>query len=179
MLYSDFGDVRGDSFKEWWTAESRGMRLFAEPEASSTLQVVTKDEIASLEGDLIFISVPLNLPKKFLLERFRSVLATKHKGKVGHQYAKKSRAQYQFKGQPNLEGMKSALIVYDYIKANPNKKLWEVGKILPQFQMELYDCEKKGEIPSYDLKRTIEATVSRYKRKATASIKNTADGVFP
>jgi len=178
-LYKDFGDVRGDSFKEWWSKDSRGMRLFAEPQALSALQVVTRDDLDEIQGETLLMSVPLSLPKKFLLERFRKILAEHHKGERGRQYAKKSESKYKFKGQPNIQGMKTALMVYDHLVANPKIRLWEVGKILPQFKMELEECEKKGVVPSYDLKRTIEATVSRYKRKATSSIKNTETGIFP
>ena len=178
-LYKDFGDVRSDSFKEWWSKDSRGMRLFAEPQALSTLQVVTKDGLDEIQGETLLMSVPLSLPKKFLLERFRKLLAEHHKGERGRQYAKKSESKYKFKGQPNIQGMRAALMVYDHLAANPKIKLWEAGKILPQFKMELEECEKKGVVPSYDLKRTIEATVSRYKRKATSSIDNAEQGEFP
>lgn len=178
-LYKDFGDVRGDSFKEWWSRDSRGMRLFAEPQSLSTLEVVTKDDLDEIQGDTLLMSVPLSLPKKFLLERFRKLLAQHRKGERGRQYAKKSESKYKFKGQPNIQGMRTALMVYDHLLANPKIKLWEVGKILPQFKMELEECEKKSIVPSYDLKRTIEATVSRYKRKATSSIGNAEQGTFP
>ena len=178
-LYKDFGDVRGDSFKEWWTKDSRGMRLFAEPQALSTLQVVTVEDLKGIEGQALLVSVPLSLPKKFLLERFRKILAEHHKGERGRQYAKKSESKYKFKGQPNIQGMRTALMVYDHLAANPKIKLWEAGNILPQFKMELEECEKKNVVPSYDFKRTIEATVSRYKRKAIQSIDNTSRGVFP
>jgi hypothetical protein len=178
-LYQDFGDVRGDSFKEWWSKDSRGMKLFAEPQALSTLQIVSKDNLDGIQGEALLISVPLSLPKKFLLERFRKVLATHHKGERGRQYAKRSESKYRFNGQPNIQGMKTALMVYDHLVANPKIKLWEAGKVLPQFKMELEECERNSVSPSYDFKRTIEATVSRYKRKATKSIKNVADGVFP
>jgi hypothetical protein len=178
-LYQDFGDVRGDSFKEWWSKDSRGMRLFAEPQALSTLQAVTKEELDEIQDETLLISVPLSLPKKFLLERFRKILAEHHKGERGRQYAKKSKAKYQFKGQPNIQGLKTALMIHDYISTNPKTKLWEVGKILTQYKIELEECRKKNITPSYDLKRTIEATVSRYKRKASASISNTELGLFP
>lgn len=178
-LYRDFGDVRGDSFKEWWSADSRGMWLFAEPQASSGVQLVTKDELSDIDDGTLLVSIPLTLPKKFLLERLRKLIAEHHTGERGRQYAKQSRAKYQFKGQPNIQGMRTALVVYDHIVANPKMKLWEVGKILPQFKMELEECVKMGATPSYDLKRTIEATVSRYKRKATASISNVESGCFP
>ena len=75
--------------------------------------------------------------------------------------------------------MKTALMVYDHLVANPKIRLWEAGKILPQFKMELEECEKKSIDPSYDLKRTIEVTVSRYKRKATSLITNAELGLFP
>ena len=178
-LYQDFGDVRGDSFKEWWSKDSRGLRLVAEPQALSTLQVVTKEELDEIQDETLLISVPLSLPKKFLLERFRKILAEHHKGERGRQYAKKSKAKYQFKGQPNIQGMKTALMIHDYISINPKIKLWEVGRILTQYKIELEECRKKNITPSYDLKRTIEATVSRYKRKALTSISNTEMGFFP
>ena len=155
------------------------MRLFAEPQALSTLQVVTKEELDEIQDETLLISIPLSLPKKFLLERFRKILSEHHKGEKGRQDAKKSKAKYQFKGQPNIQGMKTALMIHDYISANPKSKLWEVGKILTQYKIELEECRKKNIIPSYDLKRMIEATVSRYKRKALTSISNTELGLFP
>ena len=178
-LYKDFGDVRSDNFKEWWSKDSRGMRLFAEPQALSTLQVVTKEELDEIQGETLLMSVPLSLPKKFLLERFRKILAEHHKGERGRQYAKSSQSKYKFQGQPNIQGMKTALMIYDYIDHNPKSKLWEVGRNLPQFKMELLECQEKNITPSYDLKRKIEATVSRYKRKATSSILNAESGIFP
>jgi len=45
--------------------------------------------------------------------------------------------------------------------------------------MELLECQQKRITPSYDLKRKIEATVSRYKRKAISSINNSENGFFP
>ena len=155
------------------------MRLFAEPQALSTLQVVTKEELDEIQGETLLMSVPLSLPKKFLLERFRKILAEHHKGERGRQYAKSSQSKYKFQGQPNIQGMKTALMIYDYIDHNPKSKLWEVGRNLPQFKMELLECQEKNITPSYDLKRKIEATVSRYKRKATSSILNAESGIFP
>lgn len=178
-LYKDFSDVRGDSFKDWWTMDARGVRLFAEPQKLSTVQLLALEDLDEIQDETLLISVPLNLPKKFLLERFRKILAKHHKGERGRQYAKKSKAKYQFKSQPNIQALKTALKVYDYKKANPKMRLWQVGRILPQFKMELQQCEKMRETPSYDLKRKIEATVSRYIRKARTSIKNAENGIFP
>ena len=178
-LYKDFGDVRGDNFKEWWSDNSTGMHLFAEPQVLATIQLINKEEIREVFDNTLIFSVPLNLPKKFLVQRFVKLLSEHHKGQRGRQYAKESRAKYRFRGQPNIQGLKTALMVYDYIKEHPDKKLWQVGHILPQFKMELMVCEREGVVPSYHFKRIIEATVSRYKRKATNSIKNVEKGIFP
>lgn len=178
-LYEDFGDVRDDDFKSWWATDSRGMRLFSEPPAQETIRVVSKDEIGSLDEDLLLMSVPLNLPKKFLLQRFRTLLAERHKGERGKQYAKRSKAKYQFKGQPNIEALLLALHVYDQSRANPKMRLWELGQFLPQFRHVLKDYLKTGISPDTADKKVIEATVSRYKRKAIESIRNTSLGLFP
>lgn len=69
-------------------------------------------------------------------------------------------------------------MVYDHIKTNPRIQQWEVGKIPSQFKVELLECEKKKITASHDLKRKIEATVSRYKRGATSSILNSENGMF-
>jgi hypothetical protein len=89
------------------------MKLFSEPPAQETIRVVSKDEIESLDEALFLICVFLNLIKKFLLQRFRTLLAEKHKGERGKQYAKRSKAKYQFKGQPNKEALLLALHVLD------------------------------------------------------------------
>lgn len=58
-------------------------------------------------------------------------------------------------------------------------RLWELGQFLPQFRHVLKDYLKTGTPPETVDKKIIEATVSRYKRKATESIGNTALGIFP
>ena len=89
-LYADFGDVRGDDFKAWWTEDGRGAKLFSNPPAEETVRLLTTDEQAPTDGDRLVVSVPLNLPKKFILQRFRSLLDQNHKGKRGKRYAKTS-----------------------------------------------------------------------------------------
>jgi len=178
-LYKDFGDVRGDCFKDWWIQDNRGVKLFGEPIQENTVRVVNKDEINMFDDEQLLFTIPLNLPQKHIHERLKKIISTHHKGKRGRQNAKSSKALYRFTGQPNIQGMKNALKVFDFLTANPSSKLWEVGRIFPQFQMELLENEKNGVKTSYDFKRKIEATVSRYKRKAYSSIKNVEQGKFP
>lgn len=179
QLYIDFGDVRGDDFKAWWSENSRGALLFSDPPAQETIRIVSKDEVASLSDDLLILSLPLNLPKKFLLQRFRALLGENHKGKRGKQYAKQSKAKYQFRGQPNVEALLTALNVWDRRKEFPKMKLWELGQFLPLSKHLYKDYLKNGTPLDTAEKKIMEATASRYLRKAKSSIKNTSHGMFP
>lgn len=178
-LYADFGDVRGDDFKTWWSEGERGAKLFSEPPSQETIRVVSKDEVASLDEDLLLVSVPLNLPKKFLLQRFRKLLGESHEGKRGKQYAKKSKAKYQFTGQPNVEALLTALNIWDKRQEFPKMKLWELGQFLPLSKHLYKEYLKNGTPLGTAEKKIIEATVSRYIRKAAGSIRNAGHGQFP
>jgi len=178
-LYADFGDVRGDDFKAWWTEGGRGARLFSEPPTEETIRVVSRDEVSSLNEDLLLVSVPLNLPKKFLVQRFRNLLAENHRGQRGKQYAKKSKAKYQFNGQPNIDALMVALSLYDKRKEFPKMKLWELGQFLPQFKHHFVMHRKTTAPLDTDVKKVIESTVSRYLKKVRASLESTSAGVFP
>jgi hypothetical protein len=129
--------------------------------------------------DAFTVSIPLYLPKKLILRRFKELLDERHKGKRGHQSAKRSKASYQVKGQPNIPAIKQALEVYDFKKANPKMKLWEIGNAIPKLQIgnKIKAGDTESEIA--DKKNVLAATVSRYVRRAEESIRNTALGVFP
>jgi hypothetical protein len=178
-LYKDFGDVRGDSFKDWWTKGGRGATLFSEPEAELSIKVMDKGQTAIDPLDAFTVSIPLYLPKKLILRRFKELLDKRHKGKRGHQLAKRSKARYQVKGQPNIPAIKQALEVYDFKKANPKMKLWEIGNSIPKFQMENKIKTSDTESQITDKKNVLAATVSRYLRRAEKSIKNAASKNFP
>ncbi len=97
-----------------------------------TVRLVSGNEEAVLDGDhLLLVRVRLNLPKKFILQRFRSLLDKHHKGQREKQYAKASKAKFQFTGQPNIEALTAALNVLDKRIEYPKMKLWELGQFLP------------------------------------------------
>lgn len=178
-LYEDFGDVRADDFKAWWTEDGRGARLFSNPLAEETVRLLSKNEEAPIDGDRLLVSVPLNLPKKFILQRFRSLLDQNHKGQRGKRYAKTSKAKYQFTGQPNIEALTTALNVWDKRIEHPKMKLWELGQFLPLNKHLYVDYLKSGKPLDTASKKLMEATVSRYLKKARASVTNTSKGLFP
>jgi hypothetical protein len=178
-LYKEFGDVRGDSFQKWWMEGGRGAHLFADPQAEDSIRVMETGQEALDPSEAFTVSIPLYLPKKTILRRFKELLDERHQGKRGHQLAKRSKARYQVKGQPNVPAIKQALEVYDFKLANPDLKLWEIGNAIPRLQM--FNKLKANDTPSQraDKRNVLAATVSRYLRRAESSIKNAEKGVFP
>jgi len=110
-LYTLFGDVHANDFKAWWTESGRGVKLFAEPVASYELIELQQPISVSsvVNPDLVYLQVPLNLPKRYLKKRFDEIISKYHEGKRGHTYARKSMAMYSFIGQPNIPALRLTL----------------------------------------------------------------------
>lgn len=177
-LYADFGDVRGEDFKAWWTTDSRGVRLFAEPRAEDSFRVLQAAEVVSGHAGTLAVSFPLNLPKKFLERRFRELLAIHIDRKRGSQLAKESNAKYRFNGQPNLEALKLTMKIYDYRMANPDMTLWEVGNSSPLINDDLKLENDDTVSTAQDKKSVLASTVSRYLRKYREYVEATGRGKF-
>jgi hypothetical protein len=189
-LYADFGDVRGDDFKAWWTfkvdGEDRGAYLFAEPSVESSVKVLVTGEKAPNADEVLTVSLPLNFPKRFLERRFKELLKSAHKGKRGIQIARdldRSKAKYRFKGQPNTPALEQGLMVYDALKEaeglKPKKPHWVIAEELKI--VELKNRVSKTDTPqvNYDKKNKMTATVGRYKSRVTAAIAKAATEFFP
>jgi hypothetical protein len=88
-LYQKFGDVRGSDFKEWWqqevNGEQRGAYLFANKRVEDTVRVLEEGEKAVSSSEALTISLPLNLPRRFLERRVLDLIGEHHKGLRGHQ----------------------------------------------------------------------------------------------
>ena len=177
-LYDDFGDVFKADFKAWWMRDERGAVLFSEQLIEDTFEVVNFSDISSANKNILYVKIPLNLPKRFLKSKFHELLKKFHQGKKGIRQARQSKAKYNVIGQPNIEALKKTLKVYDYHIENPNLKLWEIGKDLRLSLADnpLYTDSTKI---SYDKRNRLSATVSRYLRKAKRMIENTSKGRFP
>lgn len=176
QLCLDFGDVRKQSFKDWW--KDKGVYLFAEPSADEMVKVLSQKDSVPNEMNAITISFPFNLPKKFLEKRFRAIIKDKHSGRRGIQNAKHSHARYKINGQPFLGSLKNALRVYDCKKEHPEFKLWEIAIHL--------NISQGDPIKSTDTKyivvakkNRLGATIGRYLKSARQHIKNTSKGIFP
>ena len=181
--YNEFGDVRADDFKAWWSEGGRGVHLFAEPRAEDSIRVLEPNEAALGVDEALTVSIPMNLPRKAIEQRLRQLLDVHHTGKRGHQLAKKSKARFRVKGQPNVPALRQGLMVYDAVmKAEgvlPKTPHWKIAtdlKIVPLQQRVLAgdtDAEK------LDKKRILTATVSRYLRRVQESIHRAGEGMFP
>lgn len=180
--YKDFGDVRGDSFKAWWSENDRGARLFAEPKAEDSVRVLEEGEKVASRSQALTLSLPLNLPKKFLLQRCRELLADVRKGGVGKLYARASDATYKVTGQPNLIALKRALMVYDAIEASkgvkPRKPYWKIAT-----ELDLVDEEDKVHptdslMVAENKRNVMKAIVGRLKKRAEVLIEQSVSKNF-
>lgn len=181
-FYKDFGDVRGDSFKAWWSDNDRGARLFAERPAEDSVRVLKAGEQAESEANFLTLSLPLNLPKEFLLRRCRALLADYRKGERGQLYARRSEATYKITGQPNPEALKRALMVYDAIEAakgaKPKKPYWKIATELDLVEPERKVLSTDDRIEA-ELKRNVmKAIVGRLKKRAEQLIEQSASKEF-
>jgi hypothetical protein len=153
-LYADFGDVRGDDFKAWWTEGGRGVRLFAEP-PTANVEILESGAAAPDASDVLTLALPKNLPKRYLLRRVRELLAKEenHPGARGKQHARMSKAKYQV-------------------------KLWEIGDQLPRFMVgnKMSPSDTHAEI--VNKRNVLSASVARYIKKAETMIANTVGGQF-
>jgi hypothetical protein len=186
-LYADFGDVRGDDFKAWWTSkvegESRGAYLFAEPSVESSVKVLKGGEQAANEAEVLTVSLPLSFPKRFLERRFKAILSEAHKGKRGVQLARTSKAKYRFKGQPNIPALKQGLLVYDALKAveglKPKKPQWEIAQELKIVEAKMWVRKTDTPAEAADKKNILTAIIGRYKKRVSKAIKSAGVGKFP
>jgi hypothetical protein len=186
-LYADFGDVRGDDFKAWWTSkvegESRGAYLFAEPSVESSVKVLREGEKAASEAEVLTLSLPLSFPKRFLERRFKAILSEAHKGKRGVQLARTSKAKYRFEGQPNIPALKQGLMVFDALKAveglKPKKSQWEIAQELRIVPKTMWVDKTDTVRVAAGKKNVLTAIVGRYKKRVAEAIRSTSFGRFP
>lgn len=177
-LYADFGDIRENDFKKWWSDSEKGVHLFAEPKNDTVTVLKNGERVADSLGTLT-LSLPLNLPKKLLLQRCKALLAEVHPGKQGRLLARLSEARYRVKGQPNIEGLRTTLRVYDFRVAHPELALWEIGNQLPRFMLSQRVLSSDTPATAKDKKNALAAAVGRYLKKADLMIASTERGSFP
>jgi hypothetical protein len=183
-LYKDFGDVRGDNFKEWWLKDGRGARLFAEPSLPEKERILRPGDEVPPEESSFTVTFPLYLSKRFMLRSFSSMLKQlkHHEGKIGYQDSKRSKAKYQVLGNPTVASLKLGLLIYDMKRSKPNLRLWQIGNMLDEVAPNAHfveDESKKNRGFFTEQKNILNAAVSRYLKKVQRTIENVGQGIFP
>jgi hypothetical protein len=184
-LYKDFGDVRGESFREWWRVKA--VPLFAEKRSDIRVdEVETKDEIPNEwdKEDLMILKISLGMDKKSIKKIFNQILKKRHTTERGRPVQKfgKSTAKYPINQNFTIDNLRIGLEVYDLYKStregDKKLKLWEIGveKRLLADSMP-HPNDDNGEKL---LKRNrMAATVGRYIKQAEKRIENIGRGIFP
>jgi hypothetical protein len=170
--------VRSDDFKRWWMSDARGMRLFSEPRSLDDVrQLQPGDEVLD-PNEALSVSLPLYLPRRYLMRKFRELLNANHSGRRGVQLARQSNARFKVKGQPNTKSLERGLLVYDRWKES-NGPLWRIGNELPGI-LRTQKLNSRDTPEDVILKkRDLASTVSRYIKRVQKTIKNVEKGVFP
>ena len=185
-LYEDFGDVRDEDFRLWWTA--KGVALFKEqPKALLLKELVTKDEWLDewTASQVLIVAVPLSLPKNQIDKFFSRLLKARHSGRRGRRALSDdnaSTARYPLNRNVSVATLKTQLAVYDAIEANKKadkkRALADIGISL-RLQPNNIPNIKDSPSATADKRMQLASTVSRYYKQARGIVDATTDGVFP
>lgn len=175
-LYADFGDVRGDSFMDWWRAGGR--LLFCEPPEApiTTYLSPPTDPIAQ---DRVLLSVPVTGDLERTMAEMRKILREafeyERRRRIREESAVDafSRANYPVFKKPVLTALHERLVAHRARKENPNASLYEIGKITGVAQ------RTAGVEGDAEHKNIVGASVSRSLKEAKALIYNVGSGRFP
>jgi len=189
-LYADFGDVRLDDFKKWWSEGRRGVVLFGEGRLQVKFGVLNSVEdwkTTWSKEKVMVVAVPLDINKRILKRSFNELLDARHDGKQGRRALAdtESTSRYPLARNYTIQNLQTALDVYDQWVANEAKpkeeriKQWEIGVVLKLNAKAVKDANSKLTQDRLIGRNVLGATVKRYLTQAQAIIKNVEKGVFP
>jgi hypothetical protein len=187
-LYAYFGDVLNDSFKDWWTTDERGAKLFGEkplPLNVKELKSQAEWDSSWTKDKVMVVAFPLTVSKRHLQTKFAQLLKERHDGKRGKKRIGNenlSSAKYKLERAVSIETLRIQLEVYDKVMS---KQRGELDKTLAEIGADMRLVKNampiKGEYArDAAVKRNIMAsTVSRHFKDAQRIIANTSLGKFP
>jgi hypothetical protein len=177
-LYADFGDVFEMDFKSWWQENDRGARLFAEAPLPSVRQIKEADDL-EVSDRMLTVSLPLELPRKFLEAELKKLLDKHHKGERGVRTNKESTALYPVVGHFDMTNLSKCLTVFDLRKERPDLKLWQLCQEARVGSRENYIKEGQKDLSAANKKIVLANSVKRYIKAADAMVANVGLGKFP
>jgi hypothetical protein len=188
-LYEDFGDVRGDDFREWWGRKlSKGDYLFAERSLDFYVKRLgSKDEWDSDWSDANVAVVAVNLKmqsKRDIQKYFAGLLKQIKPEKRGKKAVPESSARYQLCRNVTQQNLQVMLTIFDAVEHNKalpkdqRKTLWQIGE---EFRLVRTAMTNPNDLPSDAMikRHVMSNTVTRYYKRAKKIIDNTSLGRFP
>lgn len=183
-LYKDFGDVHASNFKEWWSTESRGMRLFSEPPAPTGVVALNDKDMLDLveqgrDERTLIVAIPLDYRRHSITKAFNKLLTEHFTRKRGEKRVQSSKARYPLARVPDVAALQVTLECYDFRQANPEKPLWWIAQQVG-VSTRLTPQELAGVGGStVSKKASMTAGVSRKLKHAAAIIDGVGKGIFP
>lgn len=175
-LYADFGDVRGESFMDWWRGGAR--MLFCEPPEEPITRCLSLPR-EPVSQDRVLLSVPVTGDLERTMAEMRKMLKKAFDYERTRRIEKEgtldpySRARCPVFKKPVLTALHERLITHQARKANPNASYYEIGKISGV-------ADRTAGIPDDAAhKNAVMASVSRALKEAKALIYNVGEGRFP
>jgi hypothetical protein len=187
-LYADFGNVHGVSFKEWWTKDGRGARLFSEPPLPRSVMALTAEDFQALPENwdtqsLLIVAIPLNLPKRYIEQRLAKILSQHHKRKQGQRTFKESRSLYPIAAQFSIESLKKCLALYELTHNEPQLKLWALAQRIglgdPLNKSEIDAGRGRASPTAVAKKNSLGVAANKMLKKANNIIDGVGRGIFP
>ena len=163
-LYADFGDVRDDSFMDWWI--DGGRLLFCEPleDAATILHEIPR----SHDGEKrVLISVPVDGDLDRITAEIRTAMGDYRRSRHIDDM-RESRARYQIMATAKLQSLYRQLRVYQMKKADS-----AIGN------KAIADAIGIGSVSGEYNPNSVIAAVSRYYSDACKLIHNVGKGRFP
>lgn len=186
-IYADFGDVREDNFKKWWTANDKGASLFGEQRQQ--VKFGPMSDPSEWHPDwttdvALVIAIPLSMSKRGIQSGIAKLLEQRIKSRRGRKALKdaESSARYPLARNYSARNLGKALEVYDLWKRgkiNPDEKLklWEIGVAASLNTLKKATCTDPHE--RMEIRNRLNAAVNRYVKEAQKHIAGVEKGVFP
>lgn len=178
-LWKDFGGVNMP-FWDWWRTHEE---LFRTGAKYGVLELKTDAEIreARSEGAYV-VRIDPECTREYLMRYFREFLDEKkiHKG-VGrrkHQDEVKY-ANYPFYKRPDVKSLRISLDVWNLRHQQPKPTLYEIGVKLKLCPNHVINDKKDVQAVQTDKMNVMNATVSRYLRRAETTLLYIGGGLFP
>lgn len=178
QLYKDFGDVFSVDFKTWWQTGDRGASLFAE-KLPPSLSVVPIENIFE-QDDVLFVRVPLSLPKRYLTQEFQKILTKHHLGARGRRHNAVSTAMYPVQGHVDIKSLKKCLYVYQERLEKSRLPMWQIALTFPEVYEGIVRKKRNGDFDiDAQVKNVLANTVKRLLNRAEKIIAGVGEGRFP